>query len=203
MPVFGDHLVAEAFVEPLVSGELAAYAHPHLTAVLDAGIIMDPGHQRRSNAQPLPSWFDSHPPHVQAARFAIEPQATDRVPLEEGKGPAGSSQVVADRLLGFANRAARRIEPAVSTKCRLGQSVDLRRVGRPAETNVKPYQFDSKSIKPLRRARRSAQLKTRWATIRVAMVVRSSRNMTSAPDNAGNMRIAFEPSRLRRITSIQ
>ena len=66
-----------------------------------------------------------------------------------------------------------------------------------------PYQFDSISIRPFRRARRSAQPKTRCARISVAAVVTSNRNRTSASDKAGNILMACEPSRLRRISSIQ
>jgi len=203
VPVLSDHLVAQPFVELLVSGKLATDAHPHLTVALGVGILMDPGHQRRPNALSLRRWIDGDSPDKQIARFAIEPQASDRTPIEERERPAGSFEIRADGLFCFLERAAGWIEPAIFTKRRLSQPVDRRRVGRPAEMDLQPYQFDSMSIKPLRRARRSAQLKTRCARMSVATVVTTSRRRTSASDIVGNIRMACEPSSVRRISSIQ
>jgi hypothetical protein len=203
VPVLGDHLVAEPLVEQLVSGKLATNADTHLAVTLRVGIVMDPGHQRPADTRSLVRWVDGHPSDVQMARFAIEPQAADRSPVQQSQRPAGAFEVLTDGRFGFAEGAAWWIEPAVLAKCRLGQPVNLGRVGRLAETDLEPYQFDSRSIRPFRRAARSAQPKTRWATMSVAAVVRASRSSTSASDSTGNIRIAWAPSRLRRMISIQ
>ena len=86
--MLGAHLVAEPFVESLVSRKLAAHPDPNLDVTLVVGVGVDPRHQRRPNAVSLPGGIDRDPSDVQSARFAIEPQATDRAPIEEGERPA-------------------------------------------------------------------------------------------------------------------
>ncbi len=203
MTVLGDHRVAELLVKAEIAGKLAPDADSDLPVTLRAGVLQGPRHQRRPDALALPDRIDGDAPHMQGAGLAIEPQAADRLHIEERQSAAGSLEIFADRFLGFPERTARRVERAIFAKGQLGQPVNDGCVGRLAETDLKTYQFDSISISPFRRARRSAQLKTRCATMSVATVVITSRDITSASDSVGNIRMASEPSKLRRISSIQ
>ncbi len=146
---------------------------------------------------------DGNAPHMNGVSLAIEAETGEGLVIDQRQGPALSLEIIADRRLRFPQCGARRVEPAVILKRQLGQPMNDARIGRPAQTNLETYQFDSMSMRPLRRAVRSAQPKTRCARMSVAAVVTNSRNRTSASDKAGNIRIACEPSRLRRISSIQ
>ncbi len=203
MAALGDHRVAELLVEVEIPGKLAADADADYRITFGAGIAVDPLHQRPPYAPALAGGIDGDAPHVQGVGLAIEPQAGNRLIIEQGQRPACGLEITADRCLRFPQSGARRVEPTIFPKGQLGQPMNDASIGRLAQTNLEPYQFDSMSIRPLRRAVRSAQPKTRCARISVAAVVTNSRNRTSASDKAGNIRIACEPSRLRRISSIQ
>jgi len=201
--MLGDGGVTELLVEVEVARKLAADAHADYRITFGAGIAVDPVHQRPPYALALAGGIDGDAPHMQGVGLAIEPQAGNRLLIEQDQRPAGGFEIIADRCLGFPQCGARRVEPTIFPKGQLGQPMNDASIGRLAQTNLETYQFDSMSIRPLRRAVRSAQVKTRCARMSVAAAVTSSRNRTSASDRAGNIRMAREPRRLLRISSIQ
>jgi len=201
--MLGDNGITERCIEAEVARKLAAYSNPDFRVPEGRGIVMGPGHQGSPNALPLPRGIDGDSPHMKSTRLAIESQAADCQIIEQGHGTAFTLEIIANGFLGFPHCTARGVERAIFAKGHLGQSVNDGGIDRLAETNFETYQLVSMSIRPFWRAVRSAQLKTRWARMRLAAVVTSSRSRTSPSERLGNIRIACEPRRLRRIDSIQ
>lgn len=86
--MLGDHGVAESLVEAEIAGELAADADADFSKSLGLGIVMRPGHQRRSDALALSGGIDRDSPDMKSAGLAIEPQAADWSPVEQSQSPA-------------------------------------------------------------------------------------------------------------------
>lgn len=201
--MLGNDAVAELLIEAQVAGELPADAHPHLRVSGGMGIVVDPGHQSLANALSLMGRINGDAAHVQVAGFRLEAKAADSLAVQHCQGSAAILEVVADGFLRFTDGSARWVQLVVFPECELGQTVHGGGRFRPAAPDLDTYQFDSRSIRPRRRAERSAQLKTTWAIRSVATVVKASRNMTSPSERLGNIRIACPPNRLRRMISIQ
>ena len=139
MRVSADDLVAELLIELAVPRQLAADADPNFGNAFAAAVRMDPFHQRPADTASLKRGIDGDAAHVEVVRASLETQARDGPTLQPGQETMIPSQVLSHIVFGLADRAAGRIEPAVSAECQARQAMDFRCRLRAAPPDLKIF----------------------------------------------------------------
>ena len=123
--MLADDLVAERLIEQAVPWQLAANAHSNLGNSRPTAVLVNPVHQGPAKTASLEGRVNRHAVDIQMIRPPLKPQAGNGSAIQPVQESAIAGQLLPDVLFGLAERAAGRIEPAVASKSRAGQPVEL------------------------------------------------------------------------------